>query len=301
MRVPTNMLHNSNLQRMQDANTNLATTSYQVTSGFKAKRFEEIASDVNQLLRVQDLQLNTDTYVKNIDNATARLKGMENALNSLTDLLVDAANLYTQARNENPANVRATLVPKAQGLADSFFTTLNTTYEGKYLFSGQGSERQPITASLSPTAYPGDPPPTAYYTGDTNKLGVVTAPGVSDTYGVTGDQLGFARIKAGLEALTFGLQNNSEVDLDGAINLLRQAQKDVADMLGQVGGDMAGFDLVKTRHENSQIFMQERNDELEKVDVAEAMTRFTQEQTALEASMAVSSRLSQLSLLNFLR
>ncbi|MBI1363569.1 MAG: hypothetical protein GC134_06260 [Proteobacteria bacterium] len=300
MRVATAFQTQTSLTQMQQSNASLQTLTAQITSGLKAQRFEEIAGEANQLLNLKDLQGNTDIYIKNLESADAMLKAQESALNSISDLLVEAANLYTLGRNENAADVRATLAPKAQGIAETFWNTFSSQYNGRYIFSGQASNVPPIQTSPTANPFPGDPPPTTYYTGDSVRLATITSPANADSYGVTGDNIGFARIVAGLESLIFGLQNDSEPDLDGAIDLLRQAQKDLGSMQGQVGGDLAGFDLIKERHTNNQIFIQERIDDVEKVDVAEAMTKFSQEQATLQASMITITRLLNVRLLDFL-
>lgn len=300
MRVATFYFQQQNLARLQESTSKLSFISYQASSGLKAQRFEDMAQEATQLFNLQEVRNNNDIYISGLTNAQSRLTAMEDALNSITDLLVDATNVYTLGRNELSADVRATIAPKAQGLADTFAQLFNTQYEGRYLFSGQASNVPPLTTALTGNPFPGDPPPTTYYNGDTELQRVLTSPGVDTTYGVAGDNIGFARIKAGLEALIFGLQNDSETDLDGAIDLLRQAQSDVSDMLGDIGGDLAGFQQLQDRFESSNNFMNQRIAELQEVDIAEASTRFAQEEAALNASMSVTGRLLNISLLNFL-
>jgi flagellar hook-associated protein 3 FlgL len=299
-RVSTAFSQQSALLQMQKSNSSLSLLTHQVSSGLKARRFEELSSDTAQLLNLKDVTKNASVYIQNISTAQSRLTAQEGALNSLSELIVEAANLWTLGRNENSAEVRASMAPKAEGLAESFYEIFKTKFDGKYIFSGQASEQEPITASPAPSLFPGDPPPTAYYTGDPARPIVITGPGNTQTYGVTGDDLGFARLKAGLETLWFGLQNNSVPDIDGAIDLLEQAQRDVSDLLGEVGGQINGLNLVSQRHESNVIFLQDRVDELEKVDITEALTKFSQEESTLEASMLVLSRLSSISLLNYI-
>jgi flagellar hook-associated protein 3 FlgL len=299
-RVATAYSQQSAVLQMQKSNSSLALLTHQVSSGLKARRFEDLASDTNQLLNLKDVTKNSAVYVKNIDTAQSRLTAQEGALGTLSELIVEAANLWTLGRNENSAEVRATMAPKAEGLAESFYEVFKTKFDGKYIFSGQASEQEPITASPAASLFPGDPPPTAYYTGDTAKPIVITGPGNTQTYGVTGDDMAFARLKAGLETLWFGLQNDSVPDIDGAIDLLEQAQRDVSDLLGQVGGQINGLNLVADRHEGNIVFLQERVDELEKVDITEALSKFSQEEATLEASMLVLARLSNISLLDYI-
>ena len=301
MRVATFFQHQQTLSRIQQSTSNLDRVSGQITSGFKAERFEDMADVSTQLFNLEELRSSNESFISGLKVADSRLRTMEDALNSMTDLLTEATRVATLGRNELSADVRATIAPQAQGMADTFFQLLNTQFEGRYVFSGQGSENPPISVSLGPNPFPGDPPPTAYYNGDSERAQVVTGPGTSQGYGVTGDDLGFARIKAGLEALIYGLQNDSVADLDGAMDSIAQAQKDVSDMLGRIGGEMSGFELLTDRFQATNSFMTERIDELSKVDLAEASTRFAQEETALNASLSITSRILNLSLLNFLR
>ena len=301
MRVATFFQHQQTLARIQQSTSNLDRVSGQITSGFKADRFEDQADVSTQLFNLQELRNSNESFISGLKVADSRLRTMEDALNSMTDLLTEATRVATLGRNELSPDVRATIAPQAQGLADTFFQLLNTQFEGRYVFSGQGSETAPISASLSANPFPGDPPPTTYYNGDAERAQVVTGPGTSQGYGVTGDNLGFARIKSGLEALIYGLQNDSLPDLDGAMDSIAQAQKDVSDMLGRIGGEMSGFELLTDRFDATNDFMTERIDELSKVDLAEASTRFAQEETALNASLSITSRILNLSLLNFLR
>lgn len=301
MRVATNFVNQQSLIRLQTTSADLATTSYQISSGLKAQNFSDIAEDVSQLLDLQDLKANNEQYVENLQLVNSRLKAQENALQGMSDLLVEAANLYTLGRNENTAEVRATLAPQAEGLAESFFSLFQTKFNGRFVFSGAAGDRPPITVAPTANTAPGVPPPTAYYNGDTQKPQVITATGLTEEYGVTGDDPAFANMKAGLEALWFGLENNSETDIDAAIDYLNQAQTDLSTALGEVGGQQNSFDLLINSHQNTNIFLDSRIDELEKVDIAEATTKFAQQQASLEASMLVMTRLTQLTLLDFVR
>lgn len=301
MRVATGFLNRQTIASLQDNNAKLAQSTYQITSGLRAQSFSEISEDVTQLLDLQDLKLNNEQYVENLNLVNTRLRSMESALTNMNDLLVQAANLYTLGRNENTAETRATLAPQAEGFAESFNSLFQTKFNGRYVFSGAAGDRAPITVSPTPNTAPGFPAPTTYYNGDTQKPQIITSTGLVEEYGVTGDHEAFANMKAGLEALWFGLENNSETDIDSAINYLNQAQSDISTLLGEVGGQQASFELLINNHENTNVFLQGRIDELEKVDVAEATTKFSQQSSALQASMLVITRLSSLTILDYLR
>lgn len=300
-RIATNFQFQTNVNRMQDLNASLNKSSYQISTGLEAQDYEDIATEVNELLNLQDQRILNQQYMSNIETAQSRLSATENAIQGMNDIILDAANVWTLGRSENTAETRANLAPTAEGLTEAFYTLFNTQFDGRYIFSGAAANQPPITASPTANTFPGNPAPTTYYNGDSQKLQVITAPSSSEDYGITGDNQAFADMKAGLEALWFGLENNSESDIDGAIDLLTQAQSGLSDILGEIGGQKSALEIVNDRHTNTNNFLTTRVDEIEKVDVAEAMTRFNQELASLEASMTVITQLNALSLVDFLR
>lgn len=300
MRVATNTIQTNLLKEMQQSNRQINDASYQISTGKRAQQLSDMAPDAAKLLSFQEAFNSSDIYIQNLETVGNRLEATESALNSMEDLMVEAAQLWTLARTENSAETRATIAPKAEGLLNNFYNLLNSEFEGRHLFSGQDAGTAPISGTPAAAVYGGNPPSTTYYNGDSAKANVITGPGTTDTYGLTGDELAFARIKQGLESLWYGLENDSDTDIDGAVTLLEQAREDVSDLVGQVGGEMANFQLLSDRHTETQNFIQEQMNELEQVDITEAMTQFTQYQASLEASMLVITRLNGLSLLDFI-
>ena len=300
-RVPTNFQFQQSLGNLQNVQQRLDLTTYQISSGLRAQQFSDIATEANELLNLQDLRSINNQYITNIDTVDSRLNATENAVQGLSDLLIEAANVWTLGRNENTAETRATLAPNAEALTQAFYNIFNTKFDGRYLFSGAAANQPPITSAPTANTFPGSiPAPNTYYNGDTQRMQVISGNNSVEEYGITGDHNAFANIKAGLEALWFGLENNSETDIDGAIDLLTTSQDEISSLLGEIGGQQASFDLVRQRHENANIFLDERVDAIEKVDITEAMTRFNQEIATMEASMAVITRMNSLSLVDFL-
>lgn len=300
-RIATAFQNQSTLRTLQQANEGLDLSTYQVTTGLKARTLSEIPSEANQVLNLRDVKTKTQTYLNNVVSAKNQLNASESALQQLTDLLADASSTATLGRNENSPQTRATLVPKAQSLAESFYTIFKSQYNGTHLFSGSNGAQPPISGSAAATAFPGSPPPTTYYQGDSTLPTVVTGPGTTLQYGVLGNDPTFAQLKAGLEALWFGLQNNNTAEMDNAIATLNTAKAGLSTLLGQVGGQLNTVQLVEDRQKSQEQFLTSQLDDIEKVDVSEAITKFSQQQATLQASMAIISRVNQLSLLDFLQ
>lgn len=300
-RVATYFQNQSTLRNLQQANEGIGLTSFQITTGLKSKNLSDIAEDANQLLTFKDVKSKTDVYLKNITSAKNTLEAAQGALQQMTDLLSDANNVATLGRNENSAATRAALAPKAQSLAESFYTLFKSEYNNKYLFSGSDGANPPLSISASATAFPGSPIPTTWYEGDSQLPSVVTGAGTTLQYGVLGNEEAFAKMKAGLEALWYGLQQNSITEIDSAITTLNSAKEELSGLLGNIGGQLNTADLVEDRQTTQKQFLTSQADSLEKADVSEALTQFSQQQATLQASMMIITRVNQISLLDYLR
>lgn len=299
-RISTYTQTQSMLRGLQKANEGVNLTSYQITSGYKAQRLSDVASDAGQILNLRDLHNKSQIYVDNMTSVNNQLTAVESALQQMTDVLSSALSLATTGRNESTAETRATLSPQAQSLTESFYTLFKTEYNNRALFSGS-VDQAPVSGTGTATAYPGYPVPTDWYQGDGTLPTAITGPGTTMSYGVLGSSEGFANLKAGLEALWYGLQNNNVTEIDNASSALSAAKTQLSSMLGQIGGQMDTADSVSARQTNQKSFLGEQLDGLEKVDVSEALTTFSQEQATMQASMALISQVSQLSLLDYLK
>jgi len=67
-----------------------------------------------------------------------------------------------------------------------------------------------------------------------------------------------------------------------------------------VGARLVELDATENATENSKLSLQKLKSEIEDVDISEAITRFTQQQTILEAARGAYARIQDLSLFKFL-
>jgi flagellar hook-associated protein 3 FlgL len=215
-------------------------------------------------------------------------------------LVIQARSLALSAGSTNPADVLATLAPTVRGYLQTFDTALNADFEGRYIFGGQNTTSSPVQAAVVAAPMPAAGPDTTYYQGDTEKMKTITSANTTFEYGVTANDPTFAQIRAGLQALWYGLQNNDKVEIENATAQLQQAQAGLSGLFGEVGGAMAGLDIIQTRHDNNADFLKEQITNLDSVDVTEAISKFTQEQSAFQASLLVMSKLNSVSLADYI-
>ena len=89
--------------------------------------------------------------------------------------------------------------------------------------------------------------------------------------------------------------------LNHALAVASDALNNVANIRTQIGAVATTLDEVNRKHDEFMLFTEQTIGEIENVDIAEAISLMNVATVTLEASFMVLSRLSQLSLLNFLR
>ncbi len=300
-RVATSFQNTSTLRNLQQANQGMALSTYQITTGLKSRTLSEDSGSANKLLTLKDVQTRTDTYLSNLKSVSNQLGATESALQQMTDLLTEASSLATTGRNQNSAETRSTLAPKAQAVAESFYSLFNTQFNGQYIFSGSNANTATISGTAAATAFPGEPLATTWYQGDSTLPAVVSGNGTTQEYGVLGNDSAFAKLKAGFEGLWYGLQNNNVTEIDIAISTLGAAKTELSSLVSNVGGQLNNVEQMTDRYTTQQTFIQESVDDIEKVDVSEALTTFSQQQATLQASMMIISQMNQVSLLDYIR
>ncbi|HAG53288.1 MAG TPA: hypothetical protein DCL21_05835 [Alphaproteobacteria bacterium] len=299
MRVTNMQNAMQSISRIQNSAEAVFKSDYQVSTGLKSDKYSDVSGSLSQILSTKDTQSQLKSYDKNLTNMESHLKAVETSLQSMQKILTEATSLATLALNENTPEDRASLAATAEGLAKNLDSLMNQQFQGKYIFSGQATN-VPVTNGTSPTAYTGTPVSTSYYQGDQEKLSTIVSEGTVLEYGITGDNQGFADLKAGIEALWYGLKNDDEDSLKGATDLITNAQTNFGSMLGNVGGEMKQVDILQEQIQNTEDFLTEQLQELQGVDSTEAISNLKSNEAVLEANLSLIGRINKISLLDYI-
>lgn len=299
MRVTNLYQAQQSISRIQNSAQNVFRSDFQVSTGLKAEKYSEVSGDLSQILSTKEVQAQLESYSKNLTQMESYLQSLETSLQAMQDILTEATALATLARSENTEENRASIASTAKGLAENLDSLMNQKFQGKYIFSGQATN-SPVTEGTKPTEFSGMPVSTDYYLGDSNKRTTIVSEGTVSEFGLTGDNEGFANLKAGIEALWYGLENNSEESISGSLDLINAAQSSFGSMLGAVGGEMTQIDILQKQHQNTGDFLAEQLQSLQGVDASQAISELSTNEAVLEANLMLISRINSISLLNYL-
>jgi flagellar hook-associated protein 3 FlgL len=293
--------------QLMQTETQIANLQAQIGSGKVSQTFDGIAPDAQHLVSLVSQDTKVTQYVSNINLATQRLNATENAVTSIQSLATNFQTLLVNALNPSNASNMA-LNQSAQSQLNQLASLLNTQFEGQYLFAGSATSTVPVDLNAAGFTVPSTTYPstadTNYYQGNTTQLAVQADDNFSVAYGVTADQPAFEELIRALHLAATASVVPGSVDtarLQEALRMTKLAIGDIANVQAQIGVSQNVLSDTTTTHTQFQSLLEQHISDIENVDVSKAATNLSSAQFTLQSSFAVISRLSQLSLVNFLK
>ncbi len=322
MRIATSMIFERGVNAMIRQQDELSKTELQLASGERVLSPED---DPSAAARILDLNREIDTvnqHQRNIERAGNRLALEDTALDGATNLLQRVRELTVQAANDsNSPDSRLAIAYEVEQLRDELLGLANTRdANGEYIFSGYQGD-QPAWLDTGGGTYA--------YNGDQGQRMIRIAHGRQIADGDNGFDI-FARIPATLDtdgdgvveterniletlSLLSGVLKGSVLPAPGSgtptedandiSNYLREldaAMGSILDVRAKVGARINAIDEQDSVNQDFILSMEITRSEEKDLDYAEAVSRFQQQLTALQAAQQSFMRIQDLSLFNLL-
>lgn len=302
MRVTQSMMSRMSMDQLQLQKGRLARTQEQASTGRRLNRPSDDPVDYRSTLRLKDSLSQTGRYLRSIDLSRTRIRATEEAIADSTDVVAEAKTKALQARNtSNGPTARAALRVEVEQLFDQLLDASNTRAAGGgYVFSGVASD----TAAFVQTGtfVSGSAPPTVAFAADDSAVSVEIDEGVSIEVTRSGAQVfqGNVDIFAVLGQLWQGIDQNDTNLIDTAIGDLDLALDQLNVERANVGGADAKADSFEQRLRGQEQELTTQASALEDVDAYQVYSDLAAQESALQASLAVTARMQQPTLLDFL-
>lgn len=302
MRVTQSMMSRMNMAQLQLQKGRLARTQEQASTGRRLNRPSDDPVDYRSTLELKDSLSQTGRFLRSIDLSRTRIRATEEAIADSTEVVADAKTKALQARNtSNGPTARAALRVEVEQLFDQLLDASNTRAAGGgYVFSGVASD----TAAFVQTGgfVSGSPPPTVAFAADDSAISVEIDEGVTIEVTRSGAQVfqGNVDVFAVLGQLWQGIDQNDTNLIDGAIADLDLALDQLNVERAHVGGNDAKADSFEQRLRSQEQELTDQASVLEDVDAYQVYSDLAAQESALQASLAVTARMQQPTLLDFL-
>lgn len=300
MRISTAQIFRQSVDAMLDRQRELSQTELQVASG---KRILNPSDDPSATVRILDLketQQRLLQFQRNADAATAKLDQEETALQGMENLLQRVRELAVQGNNDPlGAEGRSAVAAEIRQHIDSFLQLANTRdANGEYVFAGFQSQTTPFSHDgVGNFSYHGDSGQRMLKIGESREVAV------GDPGSIFMDFAAAAGGSTNVGEVLYRLATNLE-----AGNADPEALSDIDTALGsllnlraKVGARMNAIDDQKDANDAFDLAVTTVRSSLEDLDYAEAISRFNQQLTALQAAQQSFIKIQDMSLFNFMR
>lgn len=291
MKVAQMSLYRTLQYNLDKSSTNMTDLYLQATTGKKVIDASDDPSAIGSIFGSRSEITVSDRYLETISETQADIDILDGYLDSAENIMARAKEIAVAAGNGSLSEEDlATYADELSQLQGALLDIANTQVDGKYIFSGYAEDTAPFSGD--PLTYQGTSDHrmveiSAGQTVQTNLTGAEVFGSPVDCFGI------FADLEAALSAGdTSGLDTSLE-DLEAGAEQIRSKRS-------EMGNINSRLDDVATMVENLQLQMEERLSGYEDADLVEVMSGISQAEQAYEAALSVSSRLSQLSILDYL-
>ena len=287
----------------------------QVGSGKVSQRYSGVARNAARLVDIRNAREQVQNLQQNFALVRNRLELMAFAVDSIQDIMSDFRMRVVGAVSGNAAQI-TDLAFQAQNLLSQIADIMNTRDGSRYVFAGVRGDAAPVDFNtvVDPAhappfgggSYPSSEDTTrAYYSGGglASEITVRLDLNLSIAYGVTADELAFEEILRSLKLVATSQMTptvEKERLVEGArVMELALGRLDV--IYNRIAGNQIRIEQFDQKHVLFIKSASDLADEIENVDIAEAITKLHANQIALEGAFAVLARIQDSTLLNFLR
>jgi flagellar hook-associated protein 3 FlgL len=299
MRITEGILAGRSLADLQRANSAVAKTQQQVSTGNKILRPSDDPMGTQKALNLRGELAATDQYIDNAQGSLGWAQATDDALSDINDVLQTARELLVQGGNDVMSSKdRADLANQIDQLIGQAKASGNATFDGQYIFAGTATD----TAPYDPTG-----PDT--YGGDGGAIVRTIGPGVSVRLNATGGSvLGNGSDGKALQVLrdiATHLRGGTPADANALrttdLAAIDASMADLNTARAEAGALSNRLTAASNRLTDLQVSTEKVRSGIEHVDLAAAISTLANQQSIYQAALQVTgSSLSQRTLMDFL-
>ncbi len=300
MRISNNSIY-ENIKYNLELTTEALTEANNVVSS--GKRINNLSDDPVGLANILDLRASLADIAqigRNIDTGQSWLSAGENAMTQIEDLLSQTKTLAVEMSSATKtASQRQTAAATVDGYLRQVASLANTQVNGRYIFGGTVTDTQSFTFDneTTPTlmTYNGNNTAFAIRIGQNSDIEV--GRDGADVFGTNWDD---DNIFKTLIDLKNNLQTNNVGGVQSAMNILDNNLNRVRTKIADTGSKTLRLDVKQSIIDDMKINYTERKSKIEDADMAAAIINLQAKQLAYQAALSSSSKVMDLSLVNYL-
>ncbi len=271
----------------------------QISSGLKSQNYSGISDVSGRLVNFEGANARLNQYLDDITVTRNRLSLAETQVDSIRDMANQFRNDLLNALNAENDQFQPT-AEIAKQFMDQMESLLNTKDGDQYIFSGSRSDVAPVNLKAFSTPIDVNTSNTEYYQGDDYEAFSRVGEGRTVTYGTTANDPTFEKLIRAMRNV-FNNPNDNGKLRDSLALVEEVAQKDIPAMISGIGVKVAQMDRIQDIHEQNILILTNTISEMKDTNIIDASAKVSQENNILQASFLALSKISSISLANYLR
>lgn len=290
MRVTDSMNYRNFLTGLDTLNSQMETANQQIATGKRLLSLKDSPSGSAEVVKLRAQLSELDQFQSNNDGGTLNLNVTDSALNSLHNILTSMFTTASGVASDTSTGaIRASAAAAIRSLRDQVLSLANTEVGGHYVFAGSQTLSTPFTIA-------GD---AVTYHGDLAVNSIEVAEGVRVRQNVPGSTV-FDPAFNTINALLTALDGNDSAAIQSALSQFSSTLNGIGQVRAQVGSDLSRLSDLKSALSSEETNLTARQSQIEDANQADAVTKLTQAQTAIQASLKAQTVIQQYNLFDFL-
>jgi flagellar hook-associated protein 3 FlgL len=292
--------------QIQKAELALDTTNRQVASGKLADTYSGYGDKTAVMEAARSAAARADANAATAQQASIRLDLQDTQLSQLANLADQVRQSLTKAAADQDAT---TLMTQMEGYFSQAVDILNAKDDSGYVYGGDKNQTPPVTVqTLSDLA--ALPSVAQAFANGSVKTSVRVGDGQTVETGLLASDLGTQLFSLFQQVAQFDAGGNGPFDAKTAPaqqsfleSTISTAADNAAELNRQAAGNGIRYQIVQdtlARLNSTSVVYKGLVSNIEDVDMAAALAKLNQNQIALQAAFQVTSKLNQLSLLDYL-
>jgi flagellar hook-associated protein 3 FlgL len=292
MRVTESMAMRDFLRDTNGARSGMLEAQNKVSTGRSVLRPSDNPRDLSDILRLRADKVENAQYERNVEYGRSRLDFADTALASIQDMVERVRFLgLTAISTDTQTDAFSTEV---EGLRSQILGTANSALQGRFVFGGSDGETLPFSEDpiTGVVTYQGNSDQMKVQVGRASTL-QTQLPG-DDLFGSGND------VFQSLTDLIVALKTGDKSQIDAKLKPLESAWEGISLSRSRVGSQINVADSIAREMSAMSLVRESNLVDLESADLTTALTEFQSYQNAVQSTLAVGARISQLTLLDYI-
>jgi flagellar hook-associated protein 3 FlgL len=296
MRITPGMTSDNALYNLQKGRTLLNRLQEQISSGSVINRPSDDPITTRQLLDMDSNLDKGDQYLSNITKGNLSLSMTDTALQGMADIIAQAKETVgTITSGSSDQTVRDNATSQLEELKKQLVDLGNTQLGDQYIFAGFKNSTPPF--SISDNTYSGTSDEVSIEINQNSPAGITIA---GDALLKGAGSYGSVDIFDTLDKIIAAINSNSPADIQSNAANLDLSSNQISNARSDVAGRMIRFKSAETMINRNQATLKGIVSDTMGVDYIKAATQLNQQQSAFEAALSATAKITQLSLLDYL-